>query len=87
MAFLAADCLAMLRALRSKWGRRAWGRYGFADAFHPNANWYDPDVLGIDLGISLLMAENLRTALVWSTFMRNPECARAMELAGFKKLS
>jgi len=83
LAFLPADCLAVLRAMRSKWGKQAWGRYGFVDAFHPAANWYDPDVLGIDQGISVLMAENLRTSLVWNTFMQNPESARAMKLAGF----
>ena len=85
LAFLPGDCIVVLRAMRAKWGKRAWGRYGFVDAFHPAANWYDTDVLGIDQGISVLMAENLRTGLVWRTFMRNPECARAMELAGFHK--
>lgn len=84
LPFLPADCLRVLRALRSNWGKLAWGRYGFVDAFHPAANWYDPDVLGIDQGITVLMAENLRTGSVWSAFMSNPEAARAMQLAGFK---
>jgi hypothetical protein len=83
LAFLPAECISVLRALRSKWGKRAWGRYGFVDAFHPSANWYDPDVLGIDQGISVLMAENLRSELVWNTFMRNPESVSAMRQAGF----
>jgi hypothetical protein len=83
LAFLPADCLAVLRAMRAKWGKQAWGRYGFVDAFHPAANWYDPDVLGIDQGISVLMAENLRTGLVWKSFMRNPESVNAMRRAGF----
>jgi len=83
LAFLPAECLSVLRAMRSKWGRQAWGRYGFVDAFHPAANWYDPDVLGIDQGISVLMAENLRSGLVWSTFMRNRESVSAMQRAGF----
>ncbi|MGO8759696.1 MAG: glucoamylase family protein [Terracidiphilus sp.] len=83
LPFVPADCIAVLRAMRSKWGQHAWGRYGFIDAFHPTANWYDPDVLGIDQGISVVMAENLRTGLVWRTFMRNSECVRAMQLAGF----
>jgi hypothetical protein len=85
LAFVPADCIAVLRAMRSKWGKKAWGRYGFVDAFHPAANWYDPDVLGIDQGISVVMAENLRSSLVWSTFMQNPECAAAMRLAGFHR--
>ena len=83
LAFLPAECLSVLRAMRSKWGKQAWGRYGFVDAFHPAANWYDPDVLGIDQGISVLMAENLRSGLVWSTFMHNPESVSAMQRAGF----
>ena len=85
LAFVPADCLAVLRAMRDKWGKQAWGRYGFVDAFHPAADWYDPDVLGIDQGISVLMAENLRSGLVWETYMRNPECARAMRSAGFHR--
>jgi hypothetical protein len=82
LAFVPADCISVLRAMRDKWGKRAWGRYGFVDAFHPAANWYDNDVLGIDQGISVVMAENLRSELVWSTFMRNAECANAMQRAG-----
>jgi hypothetical protein len=83
LAFVPSDCLHVLRALQAKWGKRAWGRYGFVDAFHPAANWYDPDVLGIDQGITVIMAENLRSGLVWETFMHNPEAAGAMKKAGF----
>ena len=45
--------------------------------------WYDPDVIGIDTGITLLMAENLRTGFVWNTFMQNANVIRALERAGF----
>ncbi len=83
LAFLPADCLQMLRALKADFGARGWGRYGFCDALHPAANWYDPDVLGIDLGIGVLMAENLRSGFVWQTFGRNPEVAVAFKKAGF----
>jgi hypothetical protein len=69
--------------LRDTYFAKAWGRYGFCDAFHPQANYYDPDVLGIDLGIGVLMAENLRTGFVWETFARNPEVPLAMRRAGF----
>jgi hypothetical protein len=30
------------------------------------------------------MAENLRTAFVWDTFMQNPEPVHAMKACGFK---
>lgn len=83
LPFLPAECLRVQRSLLQRYGKQAWGRYGFCDAFHPDGNWYDPDVLGIDLGISVLMAENLRTGFVWETFARNPETAAAMGRAGF----
>ncbi|MBS1820522.1 MAG: hypothetical protein JST61_00865 [Acidobacteria bacterium] len=83
LPFLTRDCLRVLRSLKDKYGEYAWGRYGPCDALHPNVSWYDADVLGIDLGISLLMAENLRTGFVWKTFMQNPETMNAMKLAGF----
>ena len=78
-------CLRVQHAMRNTYGDRVWGRYGYCDAFHPQANWYDPDVLGIDLGISVLMAENLRTGFVWEAFARNPEVPLAMQRAGFHK--
>jgi hypothetical protein len=59
-------------------------RYGFVDAFNPLTGWYDTDVIGIDAGIMMLMAENARTGFVWETFMKNPEAQRGMEIAGFK---
>jgi hypothetical protein len=59
-------------------------RYGFVDAFNPLTGWYDTDVIGIDTGIMMLMAENARTGFVWETFMKNPEAQRGMEIAGFK---
>ena len=83
LPFLPRDCVRVPRALRENFGKDAWGRYGFCDAFHPDLHWYDTDVLGIDLGIGLLMAENLRTALIWETFMQNPEPVAAMKACGF----
>jgi len=83
LPFMPADCLRVLRSLKQKYGQYAWGRYGFCDAFHPDAQWYDHDVLGIDLGIGLVMAENLRTGFVWDTFAKNPEVGVAMQRAGF----
>jgi hypothetical protein len=47
-------------------------------------NWFDSDVVGIDTGIILLMAENARSGYIWEVFMQNPEAQRGMQLAGFK---
>jgi hypothetical protein len=83
LAFDSTDCYPMLSALLGSFGNPSWGRYGFVDAFHPAANWYDTDCIGIDQGISTLMAENLRSGLIWKTFMSNPEALNAMQLVGF----
>ena len=85
LPFLPGPCLQVLHSLRDRYSKYAWGRYGFCDAFHPDAQWYDPDVLGIDLGIGVLMAENLRTGFVWETFAKNPEVSIALQRAGFHK--
>jgi hypothetical protein len=77
--------LRALRTMRARFGDRIYGRYGFADAFNPTTGWTDPYVLGIDQGIILLSAENLRTGKVWRWFMANPEVTEAMRKAGFRR--
>ena len=79
--------LVALRAMQRRFGSRIYGRYGFTDAFNPNNDWTNPDVIGIDLGITLLSAENLRTEFVWRFFMRNPEITRALDAVGLKKVT
>ncbi len=83
LPFLPQECLQVLQTIKNKYGKRAWTRYGFVDAFNPLTDWYDTDVIGIDLGITMLMAENARTGFVWETFMKNREARRGMERAGF----
>ena len=83
LPFVFPDCMAVLSNVHASYPK-AWGRYGFVDAFNPLTGWYDPDVIGIDLGIMMLMAENQRTGLIWTTFMRNSEARAAMQKVGFK---
>ena len=73
LPFLYNESYEVLRNLRGYYGRQIWKRYGFVDAFNPLTGWASTDVLGIDVGISMLMAENARTQFVWNTFMRNRE--------------
>jgi hypothetical protein len=63
---------------------RTYQRYGFVDAFNPQTRWQGEDVIGIDVGITLLSAENLRSGNVWKWFMANPEAQRAFALTGIK---
>jgi hypothetical protein len=83
LPFLPQACLRVLRKVKNDCGNAAWCRYGFVNAFNPLKKWYDTDVVGIDTGITMLMAENARTGFVWEVFMKNPEAQRGMEKAGF----
>jgi hypothetical protein len=86
LPFQPQACLRVLKNMKNRYGAAAWSRYGLVNAFNPLKKWYDTDVVGIDTGITLLMAENLRTGFVWSTFMKNPEAQRGFERAGFTSL-
>lgn len=80
-------CVPALQAMKERYGDRIWGPYGFTDAFHPTNGWVSPDVLGLDVGITLLSAENLRSGNIWKWFLRNPEIPRAMHLVGLQASS
>ena len=84
LPFLPQPVMRVLRTIRTSYGN-AWSKYGFVNAFNPLKNWYDTDVIGIDTGITLVMAENARTGLVWKTFMQSEEAQRGMERAGLRK--
>jgi hypothetical protein len=77
--------LAALKEMKTRFGDRIYARYGFTDAFNPHNGWVNPDVIGIDLGITLLSAENLRSGKVWYWFMLNPEIKKAMNLAELRR--
>jgi hypothetical protein len=80
--FTPALSLSALHTMHEKYGDKVYGRFGFVDAFNPNTGWVDKDVIGINLGIILLSAENMRTGNVWRWFMRNREIPRAMAAVG-----
>ena len=82
----------------ARYGRTIYGRYGFLDSFNPTLSgtrpplkaghmtadgWVDGEWLGIDQGPILMMIENLRSGLVWSTLQRNPHIRRGLQRAGF----
>ncbi len=83
LPFLPQAVMRVLRNIRNHHGG-AWSRYGFVNAFNPLTKWYDNDVIGIDTGITMLMAENARSGFVWQTFMKNLEAQRGMQRAGFQ---
>ena len=83
VAFVPTEAMTTLRYMRTAYGDRIWSRYGFVDAFNPETGWVNRDVIGIDLGITLVQAENARTGFEWAVFMQAPEVHRALARAGF----
>ena len=70
-----------------RYGNTVYGRYGFADAFTPKwsgESWIDPDVVGIDVGISLLSLDNLQTGNTWRWFMHSPYVQNGLRKARFR---
>ena len=86
IAFLPEQCGRVLQTMVDRYGKNVWTRYGFVDAFQPEAEWWSPDVIGIDLGIMLIMAENSRSESVWNAMMATPEVMRGMDAVGLRKL-
>lgn len=78
LMFAPEIALPALEEMKTRFGASVYGRYGFADAFNPHTGWVDGDVIGIDLGITLLSAENLRSGKNWFWFMRNDEIGQAL---------
>jgi hypothetical protein len=83
LPFTPDESITTLRFMRTAYGDKIWRRYGFVDSFNPETGWVNPDVIGIDLGISLLQAENARSGKVWAAFMGAPEVQSALAHAGF----
>jgi len=82
LPFAPAETLAVLHHLKDTYGDRIWKRYGFVDAFNPGTGWVNSDVIGIDQGISVVQAENLRTGLIQRLFMQAPEVRAALAQSG-----
>lgn len=79
LMFAPEICVPALRYMHEQFAQYIYGRYGFVDAFNPQTLWINPDVVGIDLGITLLSAENLRSGSVWRWFNRSTDVQRATE--------
>lgn len=84
LPFTPAESLAAARAFTKNYPD-ALGRYGFSNGINPTKSWNDPDVIGIDLGMMMLMIENFRDGLPWKLSMENPINAKGFAAAGFHK--
>jgi len=83
LPFAPTETLMVLRHIRAVYGDRTWKKYGFVDAFNPETGWVNPDVIGIDVGITIMQAENARSGFFWALFTPTPEIQRAFARGGF----
>lgn len=72
------------RAIFNQHGEKLWDDYGFGNAFNLDQNWFDVDVIGIDLGMALIAIENHRSGLIWKLMESHPATTRAFKAAGLK---
>jgi hypothetical protein len=83
ITFVPTPALSIARSLYEKLEQRLWGKYGFSNALNIDRDWYDRDVIGIDLGMALLAIENHRTGLIWRLMHSFYSTAPALRAAGF----
>ena len=77
------EVMRTLRHFLDEHGEQLWGRYGFADAFCQQRNWYADTYIAIDQGPIVIMMENHRTGLLWKLFMGVPEVQAGLHRLGF----
>ena len=99
IAFAPEIVIPALTAMKQRYGKYIYNRYGFVDAFNPSfhdtalplrtgrvvpgAGWVDSVQLGIDQGPIVLMIENWRSGFVWQVMKKNPYIRKGLERAGF----
>lgn len=71
LAFTPRRSVDALRNMLDTYGGTVYRRYGFVDAFNPHSGWTSSIVLGIDVGMMLVAAENSRSNFVWDVFDRS----------------
>jgi hypothetical protein len=72
LGYVFCDTLQECSKPSTKYSDKIWGKYGFADDFNPQTGWVSTNTLGLDVGMTLLAAENLSTGNLWKWFMANP---------------
>ena len=84
MPYAPQDALLAARHFLHVHGDRAWGRYGFVDAFCERRSWYADTFLAIDQGPIVVMIENHRSGLLWRLFMSAPEVRKGLAALSFQ---
>lgn len=84
IVFLPEEAIASSEYYTNVLGTNLIGTYGYKSAFNfENGQWFAPDVIGIDKGITLLMIENYRTGMIWDQFMKIDYMQNAIDVLDF----
>lgn len=86
MPFVPNESIEALRYFYRERGDGLWGEYGFYDAFNvtlPADKQVAKSHLAIDQGPIVIMIENHRTKLLWSTFMKDADIHKGLNTLGF----
>ncbi len=78
-AYTPEASMAALKHWYRDLGAQLWDIYGFRDAFNQQENWYSGITMGLNQAPQTVMIENGRTALVWKSFMSNPEIRKMQQ--------
>lgn len=70
--------LDSLENMKNTYGSAVYQKYGLVDAFNPRTGWTSSVVLGIDVGMMLISAENSRSNFVWDVFNQNPVARQSL---------
>ncbi|HWP40679.1 MAG TPA: glucoamylase family protein, partial [Tepidisphaeraceae bacterium] len=81
LAFTPRQSADALRHMQQTYGGTVWRKYGFVDAFNPHSGWTSAIVLGLDVGMMLLAAENSRSNFVWDVFEQHAVARQAVASA------
>lgn len=68
------------------WWDRLWGRYGFSDSTNLDADWFDPDAIGITIGaayLALASRDGVDAPTVWSRFQSIGAVREGLRRAAF----
>jgi hypothetical protein len=76
--------MAALRHFYQDLGDRIWGRFGFAEGFSEQQDWYADTYVAISQGPIIAMIENYRSALLWKLFMGIAEIQAGLKTLGFR---
>jgi hypothetical protein len=83
LRFTPKESQALAESLRRDHAK-GYGRYGFSNGINAHRDWYDPDVIGIDLGMMLCGVENARTGRVMKWSGQHPIVRAGFARAGLR---